>query len=264
MARTTSLSLACVLLFAIAAAQPDPQDELRQSFQRGLTDASPFLALFSSATKYRQQFDADTEGYFYQNLYDLRPSETGLGGTLKRWDITNPALFDQGASQAILEFEPCGLNMPHVHPRALEFLHVLTGNLTITFIEENGGRAITQTLGPGSSIYVPQGLLHAEHNLGCTPASFMNTFTHVNPGTSTMPTALFKFPIETIQTAMGNIDRELVEQLIADVPTNLAQGPPECLARCGISQSSRDMEASASAPRQGGEMPRVDIRNILG
>ena len=38
----------------------------------------------------------------------------------------------------------------------------------------------------------------------------MNTFTHVNPGTSTMPNALYMFPIETIQTAMGNIDRELV------------------------------------------------------
>jgi oxalate decarboxylase/phosphoglucose isomerase-like protein (cupin superfamily) len=182
----------------------------------------------------------------------------GPGGTLKRWDITNPALYGQGASQAILEFQPCGLNMPHVHPRALEFLHVLAGNLTITFVEENGGRAITQTLGRGDSIYVPQGLLHAEHNLGCEPAAFMNTFTHVNPGTSTMPTALYQFPIETIQTAMGNIERELAEQLIARTPTNLAQGPPECLARCGISQPSN----AAVAP-EAGQMQVADIRAIL-
>jgi quercetin dioxygenase-like cupin family protein len=69
------------------------------------------------------------QGFFYQNLGSLSPLAVGPGGTIKLWNIDNPALYGQGASQALVEFEPCGLNLPHVHPRGLEFIHVLYGNI---------------------------------------------------------------------------------------------------------------------------------------
>jgi hypothetical protein len=35
-----------------------------------------------------------------------------------------PSLAYLGISFATIEFAPCGINIPHIHPRATEFIYV--------------------------------------------------------------------------------------------------------------------------------------------
>jgi hypothetical protein len=36
-----------------------------------------------------------------------------------------PSLAYLGISFATIEFAPCGINIPHIHPRATEFIYVI-------------------------------------------------------------------------------------------------------------------------------------------
>jgi oxalate decarboxylase/phosphoglucose isomerase-like protein (cupin superfamily) len=205
-----------------------------------LTSQTANQVIFGLFNAYRQNFPTNQSGYFFENLFEIRPAEIGLGGNLTRWNIgNNPALWGQGVSQSLVTFNPCGINLPHVHPRGLEFIHVLRGTLVLSLFEENNGRLVTNNLVAGNSFFIPQGFLHTEHNLACAPAAFMNTFNHVDPGTATTSEAFFNLPIEAIQTALGNIDISIVNQVSAAVKAtvNLAQGPPSCLTRCGCNSA---------------------------
>ena len=44
----------------------------------------------------------------------------------------------QGIAGAVAFIEPCGMNSPHTHPRATEFLTVVEGELEVGFVMENG------------------------------------------------------------------------------------------------------------------------------
>ncbi len=48
-----------------------------------------------------------------------------------------PSLVHMGFSFAIMEFIPCGINLPHIHPRASEFIYVnLLQNLYFIIINQ--------------------------------------------------------------------------------------------------------------------------------
>ena len=56
-----------------------------------------------------------------------------------------------------LLLRPCGLNTPHTHPRATEFLFVISGTaLEVGFIEENGARYVNNTVFPGQAALFPK------------------------------------------------------------------------------------------------------------
>ncbi len=61
----------------------------------------------------------------------------------------------------------------------------------------------------------------------------MNTFTAVNPGTRTIHNTLLRFSQDTIIIEMDNVDANVVDELLARQPVNLAHGPRACLQRCG-------------------------------
>lgn len=64
-------------------------------------------------------------------LYDVAaaPSEaSGSAGTIKPVSVSQmPALKGEGVSFTVFQIEPCGINLPHVHPRATEILYVING-----------------------------------------------------------------------------------------------------------------------------------------
>jgi oxalate decarboxylase/phosphoglucose isomerase-like protein (cupin superfamily) len=73
------------------------------------------------------------------------------GGTIRTMNIDNfPSLADEGLSFSLYTIEPCGVNLPHVHPRASELLYLISGNFLRTgFVEENGGRTIVNDIKAG-------------------------------------------------------------------------------------------------------------------
>lgn len=62
---------------------------------------------------------------------------------------------------------PCGLNTPHTHPRATEFLYLVNGSLTSGMITETGSRFITNTLQAGQAMVLPKGSIHFQQNNDC-------------------------------------------------------------------------------------------------
>ncbi|CAM9829259.1 unnamed protein product, partial [Choristocarpus tenellus] len=42
-------------------------------------------------------------------------------GSIRAVTVANlPSLFGQGLAYALIDLEPCGINLPHIHPRATE------------------------------------------------------------------------------------------------------------------------------------------------
>ena len=64
--------------------------------------------------------------------YLLQEGKTtvGKGGNSLQLDINNkPVLYNSNAmSQTVFTLAPCGLNVPHVHPRAGKVVFVLEGS----------------------------------------------------------------------------------------------------------------------------------------
>jgi len=56
-------------------------------------------------------------------------SVVGRGGSTLMVDMDNkPSLYDSNSmSQSLFTLAPCGLNVPHLHPRAGKVVHVLRG-----------------------------------------------------------------------------------------------------------------------------------------
>ena len=74
------------------------------------------------------------------NLAASRPAITGLGGNIRFAGKNNfPILDGQGVGFAILNIEPCGIVLPHVHPRASNILYAIdVENFQVGLIEEGG------------------------------------------------------------------------------------------------------------------------------
>ncbi|CAN0308541.1 unnamed protein product, partial [Ectocarpus sp. 8 AP-2014] len=72
-----------------------------------------------------------------------------------------PALDGQGISMALVNLDPCAINLPHIHPRATEMLYVIKGEqVRVAFVEENGGEgAVVNDLAQGDVAFFPQGLI---------------------------------------------------------------------------------------------------------
>ena len=164
-------------------------------------------------------------------LYDVDAASSsvpGTAGTVKPVDVeTMPALVGEGVSYSVFQIEPCGINLPHVHPRASEILYVINGsNIRAVFVEENGGRVISNVMRQGHVTFFPQGLIHYQQNLGCTTANYISALNHEDPGVVTISTLFFRLPMEAIASALDTTDIE-TRNLIAGIPQNPAEGREE-------------------------------------
>lgn len=139
---------------------------------------------------FRQQFDS---GDFVFDLQGAEPEVEGDAGTVKVANLGSvPVLSGEGVSYALVEIEPCGLNLPHHHPRAAEFGYIVESESSTSvrhaFIEENTGRLIVNDIGEGQVALVPGGLVHFVQNMGCSPATFLAAFSSSDPGVLTTTT----------------------------------------------------------------------------
>lgn len=201
---------------------------------------------------FRSRFNAED---FVYDVYAAPSSVGGMAGTVKPVDVeTMPSLDGEGVSYSVFQIEPCGINLPHVHPRASEILYVINGSdLRVSFVEENGGRTITNDIREGMVTMFPRGLIHYQQNLGCETANYISGLDHEDPGVVTISTRFFAFPPEAIASALDTTDAE-TEYLTAGIPLNPAMGREECMQRCnpskaGYRQSLRQKASEESAAR---------------
>jgi len=193
-------------------------------------------ATWQTAVQRRAQF-ADSDFVFDLNT---APHELGNGGGFVRraFGSTFPALQGQGIGYSLFSIEPCGINLPHVHPRATELLFVIngTGPLRTWLVEENQGlphsRDIVNDLAAGQVTFFPQGLIHFQQNLGCDTLTFLSALNSEDPGVNTVTLRLFDAEGDEALAQSLGLAVNQVAAIRAGVPAGPAKGLQECLQKC--------------------------------
>lgn len=168
------------------------------------------------------------------------PKDGAKGGSILLATVDNfPILEELGISGAISLVEPCGLNVPHTHPRADEFFTVIDGILDTGFVQENGFAGEVQTqLGKYQATVFPMGSIHYQQNPTCSPAVFVAALNDEDPGRSDIATSYWALSADVIDAALGfptTIGGGNIEEWRAHIPANLAAGVDSCLQACGLS-----------------------------
>jgi hypothetical protein len=154
---------------------------------------------------------------------------------------TFPILTDLGLSTTVAFLNPCGINTPHVHPRATEFLTVVQGAISFGMILENGlvdagnKAEINGTLQTFQGTVLPVGSIHYQFNPTCEPAVFVATLNSEDPGTSQVAQGFFGLNGEVVNATLGfpkTLDGRDIESFRQRLPANLAQAVDTCLAAC--------------------------------
>jgi hypothetical protein len=72
------------------------------------------------------------------NFNRATPSPDTKGGDINTANIgIFPILTKLGISTTLTFLNPCGINIPHIHPRIIEFLTVVDGKIDFNMIFEN-------------------------------------------------------------------------------------------------------------------------------
>ena len=62
---------------------------------------------------------------FVHDLGKDKPTFQSGNNTIKQLGVSQfPTLANMGISYTLFELQPCGINLPHIHPRATELLYV--------------------------------------------------------------------------------------------------------------------------------------------
>jgi len=218
------------------------------------TNTPPIPSLPDSLT--RQLFLADTAADRFTLLPKNEsfvfsfgdPAKKNLGGKGGDLVVANrkgfPALVGAGSGMAVGFLGPCGFNTPHVHPRATELQIVVKGTVVTEMLPENGvfndpkdpksgRRVITNTLGPFQMTPFYQGSVHSQFNPTCDETIFVAAFNTEDFGAGQVAEELFSLGSDTVQAAFGEaIDGKRVAEFKGKIPTTIAKGVGECLAKC--------------------------------
>jgi hypothetical protein len=142
----------------------------------------------------------------------------------------------------VVSLEPCGINTPHIHPRAVEFLILVEGsNLKFGSVLENGlvkpgeNQEIAGTLNKLEATVFPQGSMHWQFNDACEKAVMVAALNSGNPGTSQMAQNFLSLNAGVLNATLGfpsTIGGRKIEDFRSAIPANLAQDVHSCLAKC--------------------------------
>ncbi|KAJ7821856.1 RmlC-like cupin domain-containing protein [Mycena olivaceomarginata] len=182
-------------------------------FKKLLTDGSGNL-LTGDALRQLMVFDFNNQ----------KPSTGAKGGSILLATVdTSPILEELGISGAVSLVEPCGLNIPHLHPRANEMFTVIEGILHTGMVQENGFNTEIETqLGKYQATVFPMAESYLE-----------------DPGRSDIATSYWMLPSDVVDAALGypeTIGSGNIEAWRPHLPVNLASGVDSCLKACGLSK----------------------------
>jgi Cupin len=172
------------------------------------------------------------------------PSVTaGVGGQVDLAQRGNfPVLTTLGISAATIFFQGCGLNTPHIHPRATEFFTLTTpsklGMRTGFVMENQQNDEFNTTITQYQGTVFPQGSIHWQQNLDCEPAVGVAGLNSEDPGASSIAQNFLKQTAADILDATLGFPKEInadnFAQFRKNIPAPLANGVEECLKRCNM------------------------------
>ncbi|TVY58674.1 Spherulin-1A [Lachnellula cervina] len=181
------------------------------------------------------------------------------GGEIVLASVDNfPALIGTHVSAAIGFVDACGLNVPHSHPRANEFLTVvqgrLIGGLVLESVPDLTRRANDSVANPTipepvvmanltqyTGMLFPQGEVHFQFNPTCEPAVFAAAFDNEDAGRVQIANTFFSIPDDgVLEAALGypeSLDARQVDRLRGHIPDSFAELMSSCAKRCHIPSS---------------------------
>jgi len=261
MVAITQVVVAALMGFTAVQALPQPQ-----AAQPSTTPAAPAppAPTEDAASLYRDLLSAPTAMKRFQRLLtqgetlltgdalrklvvfsfnNATPAPNAKGGATKSANIdTFPILTGLDISTTVGFLEPCGINTPHVHPRATEFLTLVEGsNLKFGYVLENGlvkagqNPEVAGTLNKFEGTVFPQGSIHFQFNDNCEKATFVASLNSADPGTSQVAQGFFALNAGVVNATLGfpkTIDGKNIEEFRKVIPANLAQNIDVCLAKC--------------------------------
>ncbi|KAH6687941.1 RmlC-like cupin domain-containing protein [Plectosphaerella plurivora] len=197
----------------------------------------------------------DASNYVFQFVNNTVTG--GTGGTIALSTKNNfPALSASNTALAIGFVNPCGLNVPHLHPRGGEFLTVVQGQLVAGLVlEVNDGSfgsivgeaepekgpipQVISTLNQYQGFMFPQGETHWQFNPTCEPAVFAASFDSADPGRTQLARNFFSnTPDEVLIAAVGGnietLDGSKINAFQSQIPNEYAVIMKECAVRCGF------------------------------
>lgn len=132
------------------------------------------------------------EDFVYRGLRQRGNSSGGSTGIARKVASVRefPGLNTQGMSIVRVDFEPGGVNPPHLHPRATEIALVGEGIFYSGFVSSDG-QLYAQTLQAGDVMVFPRGLVHFQLHVGKGHGVLFGSLNSQNPGTVLLPTTLF-------------------------------------------------------------------------
>jgi oxalate decarboxylase/phosphoglucose isomerase-like protein (cupin superfamily) len=83
-------------------------------------------------------------------------------------------------SGGIVTVQPGGGHARHNHPGAEEIILVLSGSGE-QMVEDEGGTPVTEQVGPGCTIYVPESRFHSTLNTGAGPMTLFVVYSPAGP-----------------------------------------------------------------------------------
>ncbi|KAI5079469.1 hypothetical protein GOP47_0004948 [Adiantum capillus-veneris] len=172
---------------------------------------------------------AGLTSFTLRDIFTNGDVSVGPGGTRATVNVNIfPAMESQSLTYTQFRMKPCGVNLPHTHPRASEMLTLVSGGpLQVGFVDTEGERHI-DILYPGDVTIFPRGLLHFELNVGKITALYISALNSQNPGVLTAAGALLNIPTRALATSLNSTIQEVqeLEQNMLVYGSNLEMPPP--------------------------------------
>ncbi|GMI66674.1 germin-like protein 10 [Hibiscus trionum] len=179
----SALIFVFVALWGLVASDPDPLQDL--------CVADKVAGLHINGFPCKNGANVTGDDFFFTGLTNPPTINNTMGAVITAANVDKiPGLNTLGISLARIDYQPCGLNPPHIHPRASEIIFVLDGELDVGFFTTSS-KLVSKSLKKGDIFVFPQGLIHYQKNNGGRPASVIAGFDSQFPGTQSITAALF-------------------------------------------------------------------------
>lgn len=225
---------------------PSPSSKPASDSTKPIDFSATIMRLLLASTEVERINILQHDSNFTFNFLDPpqnTPITTGKGGKMILANRRSfPALIGKGMSMSIGIIGPCGMNTPHIHPRATELNLAINGTFETGFITENGDRQILNKIGPGAVAIFPKGSIHWEANLDCDTILFLAAFDNEDPGTTSIAQSLFSIDEQILSATLGGLDGKTLKKIKSIIPKNIAMGLKECIKKCGLPDEDSSKE----------------------
>jgi hypothetical protein len=212
-----------------------PEDEESSSRSRRSTNVCDSTACYSPLTGLQNSNRFNSSDYV-RNLLNPAYWVHTPGGNVSYFNLTTtPALAGIGIAFSIAMLEPCGIILPHIHPRGSKGIYSITGkSLLVGFIQENRAQVILNTIGIGYATVIPKAAIHFVQNLDCGTSMQLDAYNYEDPGLLTLGLNMFRFPDGPLSTAFGVSDND-IDKLRKTISGSALDVNKDCRKKCGLS-----------------------------